>query len=747
MARYRVTVDTGGTFSDFVYLSEETGAVSISKVPSTPDDPSRAILAGIEMLLAKGVAAADIGFFCHGTTVGTNALLEGKGVKTGLLVTEGFRGIYPVGEQARPYGAAIFDVMYDKPAMLVPQSLTGEVKERVDHRGEVLRALDEAALRETLRGLAGHGIESLAVCLLFSFLHPQHEERVAEIVREELPRCSISLSCEIVPLIREFHRLSTTVINAYLQPILARYIAQLDRRLNETGIGTRQKYIMQSNGGMATFAAAARKAVTTVLSGPAGGVTAGAYACRMTGLQNLITFDMGGTSCDVALIRDGEPFIASRGKIEGRDLALPMMDINTVSAGGGTIATVDRFGLLQVGPHSAGAMPGPACYARGGELPTITDCNLVLGHLSADNFLGGQMRLDLARARAAVTDKVAEPLRMDPLAAAEGIVRVIEVKMAEAIKAISTMRGHDLRDFMLLPFGGAGPVHAARIARDLGMAGLIVPLYPGVYSAIGLVMSDVKHDYVQSKMQPMSELTADTVNHMFARLEALAARGAARRRFCAGSHQDRARPRHPLRRPRLRDHPAVRPPLPPGGRQGRGDAGLDGLRRQFDQQHRAMFGHMAPEQAVEVVSYRVRGLGLVPAGRVAALQAERREACRRPPRDPAGAIRRPRCRMPGLPARAARRGGDPAGTGDSRSVRLHHRHPCGPERAGGRVEEFDRDAGKLSRCPPPHACKSMPSISRWSRPASPASCRRCRTRCSAPAIPPSCGNRRMPPAR
>jgi N-methylhydantoinase A len=605
MARYRVTVDTGGTFSDFVYFNEETREVTISKVPSTPDDPSRAILQGVEMLLAKGVAARDIGFFCHGTTVGTNALLEGKGVKTGLLVTEGFRGIYPVGEQARPYGAAIFDVMYDKPALLVPQSLTGEVKERVDHRGQVLRALDEAALRETLRGLAGHNIESIAVCLLFSFLHPAHEERVREIAREELPQCSISLSCDIVPLIREYHRLSTTVINAYLQPILARYIDQLDRRLSATGIGTRQKYIMQSNGGMATFAAAARKAVTTVLSGPAGGVTAGAYACRMTGFQNLITFDMGGTSCDVALIKDGEPFIASRGKIEGRDLALPMMDINTVSAGGGTIARVDRFGMLQVGPQSAGAKPGPACYGRGGEKPTITDCNLVMGHLSEDNFLGGQMRLDLVRARQAVTAEVAEPLGIDPLEAAEGIVRVIEVKMEEAIKAISTMRGHDLRDFMLLAFGGAGPVHAGRIARDLGMAGLIVPLYPGVYSAIGLIMSDVKHDYVQSKMQPMGELSPDGVNRMFARLEALAA---------ADLRADGFAPAH-IKIQRALDMryagQGYEITMPCDATALR-DGGLDGLRRQFDQQHKSMFGHMAPEQAVEVVSYRVRGLGLVP---------------------------------------------------------------------------------------------------------------------------------------
>src|SRR5580704_745244 len=526
-------------------------------------------------------------------------------VKTGLLVTEGFRGIYPVGEQARPYGAAIFDVMYDKPALLVPQSLTGEVKERVDHRGQVLRALDETALRETLRALAAHDIESVAVCLLFSFLYPQHEERVREIAREELPGCSISLSCEIVPLIREYHRLSTTVINAYLQPILARYIDQLDRRLSATGIGTPQKYIMQSNGGMATFGAAARKAVTTVLSGPAGGVTAGAYACRMTGFQNIITIDMGGTSCDVALIRDGEPFIASRGKIEGRDLALPMMDINTVSAGGGTIARVDRFGMLQVGPQSAGAKPGPACYGRGGEKPTITDCNLVMGHLSEDNFLGGQMRLDLLRAHQAVKADVAEPLGIDPLAAAEGIVRVIEVKMEEAIKAISTMRGHDLRDFMLLAFGGAGPVHAGRIARDLGMAGLIVPLYPGVYSAIGLIMSDVKHDYVQSKMQPMSELTAADVEAMFDRLTALAAADLRADGF----------PAEQIKIQRALDlryaGQGYEITLPYDAEALR-DGGLEAVRHRFDQQHQSMFGHMAPEQAVEVVSYRVRGLGLVP---------------------------------------------------------------------------------------------------------------------------------------
>jgi len=601
MTRYRVTVDTGGTFSDFVYLNEDTGAVTIAKVASTPDDPSRAILAGIDVLLADGVKASDIGYLCHGTTVGTNALLEQKGVKTGLLVTEGFRGIYPVGEQARPYGPAIFDVMFDKPAMLVPQSLTGEVSERIDFQGQVLKRLDEAALRQTAQNLAAQGVESMAICLLFSFLNPAHERRVCDILREEVPGCSISLSSAVLPQIREYYRLSTTVINAYLQPILARYIAELDRRLAGAGVTTRQTYIMQSNGGMATFAGAAERPVTTLLSGPAGGVTAGVHACRMTGQKNIITFDMGGTSCDVALIRDGEAAVASRSKIDGRDIAAPSLDINTVSAGGGTVAAVDRFGRLAVGPTSAGAMPGPACYGRGGTQPTITDCNLVLGRLSFDNFLGGRMQLDRGRASGAIAEHVAEPLGLDVMAAAEGVIRIINVKMEEAIKAISTMRGYDLRDFWLLAFGGAGPVHAGRIARDLGMAGTIVPLYPGVYSALGLMLSDVKHDYVQSKMAALARVAPEEIAAMFDRLAV---------RACADLQHDGFAPGqiHIQRALDLRYAGqgyevtlACDDPIEAAA-----------LRARFDQEHKALFGHMAPEEPVEIVSYRVRGVGVVP---------------------------------------------------------------------------------------------------------------------------------------
>lgn len=605
MTRYRVTVDTGGTFSDFVYVNESSGEVAIAKFPSTPDDPSKAILAGVNHLLAQGVAPDDVSYFCHGTTVGTNALLEGKGVRTGLLVTEGFRGIYETAEQSRPHGPAIFDIFYNRPPMLAPASRTAEVRERIAFDGTVVTPIDLEQLRNAVRSLRDKDIESIAVCFLFSFLAPAHEQAAKKVIEEELPGCSVSLSSDIVPQIREYYRLSTTVINAYLQPILARYVSNLDARLNGAGIATPQKYIMQSNGGMAAFAATAKKAVATVLSGPAGGIVASLQVTRTTPYRNLITFDMGGTSCDVAMIKDGEPSIASRGKIDGRDIALPMIEINTVSAGGGTIARVDRFGQLEVGPQSAGAVPGPACYMRGGTQVAITDCNLALGYLSANNFLGGGMALDLQAANRVIDETLAAPLNMDRLTAAEGVVQIIDVKMQEAIKAISTMRGHDLRDFMLLAFGGAGPLHATRIARDLCMAGVIIPPWPGVFSALGLVISDVKHDYIRSRMTQISRTTEAAVNQVFAEM-AEAARDELQSEGFAGS-QIRLEASLDLRYAG-QGYEVTMPcafPLDSGG--------LMQLRNQFDETHRQMFGHTAPDEPVEVVSWRLRGVGLVPA--------------------------------------------------------------------------------------------------------------------------------------
>jgi N-methylhydantoinase A len=605
MSQYRITVDTGGTFTDVVYFREDKREITIHKLPSTPHDPSEAIVAGVRHLLDQGVKPADIKYFCHGTTVGTNALLEGKGARTGLMVTEGFRGIYEVGEQSTPHGPTVFDIEYEKPALLTPESRTVEVPERVDFQGKVLKALDEDRLRALVRGLRNDKVESVAVCFLFSFLHPGHEQRVAQIIAEEAPEITVSLSSHVLPQIREFFRLSTTVINAYLQPILERYIHHLEAQLDGAGVRTGKRYIMQSNGGTATFAAAARKAVATVLSGPAGGVTAGVNLARDVKAPNLITFDMGGTSCDVALIKDGQASSANRIEVDGRVIAVPMMDINTVSAGGGTIARVDMVGQLQVGPDSAGAVPGPACYGKGGTLPTVTDANLALGYLGEGNFLGGRMQLDTAQARKAIADKVAGPLGMSIEAAAEGIVRIINVKMEEAIKAISTMRGFDLRDFILVPFGGAGPLHAGQMARNLSMQGAIVPLYPGVNSAIGLLQADVRHDYAASRLTLLTKVGPGDVSARFKALADTARAELKAEGFKAseitleyGIDMRYAGQGYELTVPLASEKVTAKM--------------LGEIRTLFDDTHKQLFGHSGPEEPVEAVTYRVAGFGRLP---------------------------------------------------------------------------------------------------------------------------------------
>src|SRR5581483_6351689 len=520
---YRVTVDTGGTFSDFVYLNEATGRVDVWKVSSTPEDPSDALVAGINHLIESGTRPEEIVFFSHGTTVGTNALLEEKGATTGLLVTQGFRGIYEVQEQMRGYGPAAFDFWFHKPALLARPRRTFEVPERVDAQGKVLRPLEPADAAALAHAVEASGVESIAICLLFSFRNPDHERQLKRIMEARLPGVPVYISSDVLPQIREYYRLSTTVINAYLRPTMARYLGRLRERFEELGVNTPQQYLMQSNGGVASFGQGAEQPVTTLLSGPAGGVIAGVALGAAAGIDDIVTFDMGGTSCDVALIRHGRPAIANSSKIGGRDVGVPMLDINTVSAGGGTMAHAEPAGnlmRLRVGPESAGARPGPVCYGLGGLQPAVTDADLVLGYLNPDNFLGGRMPLDPNRSRQAIEECIGRPLGLDVLEAAEGIVRVIDVKMEEAIKAISTRRGHDLRDFTLIAFGGAGPVHSGRIARELGMKGVLVPPHPGVTSAMGLLMADVRRDYVRSRLEPIEALDVDAAESTMRELEA-----------------------------------------------------------------------------------------------------------------------------------------------------------------------------------------------------------------------------------
>ncbi len=605
MAKYRVAVDTGGTFSDFVFFNEETGEISITKVSSTPKEPFQAVLNGVKELLDQGVAAGDISFFCHGTTVGTNTLLEGKGARTGLLVTAGFRGIYEVMEQTRGYGPATYDLFFEKPKLLAPPYYTEEIPERVDFRGEVIKPIDIESTLQAIRSLKKKKVESVAACLLFSFLNPSHELKIKEIMEKEFPEVSLSLSYEVLPQIREFYRMSTTVINAYIAPVMGRYLGRLEGRLREMGVATPKLYSMQSNGGVSTFQGAAKKPVATVLSGPAGGVIASLGISQRAEIKNIITFDMGGTSCDVALISDGTPVITTQGRINQRPICLPMLDIHTVSAGGGTIARIDAVGGLQVGPDSAGADPGPICYDHGGEEVTITDANLALGVLNPEKFLGGRMKLNKGKAERLLEQKIARPLGLGLLEAADGILKIINVKMEEAIKAVSSQRGYDIRDFTLVAFGGGGPMHAGRIALDLGIPSLLIPFAPGVTSALGLLMSDVKHDYVRSKLVALKELDLEEVNRLFSQLVAQA-----RADLRAEGFHDNEMALQPFLDMRYAGQGyelTVPSPLPPLKA-----ADLDLMRERFDSQHEQAHGHKAESEPVELVSLRLVSVGLVP---------------------------------------------------------------------------------------------------------------------------------------
>ena len=605
MSKYRVTVDTGGTFSDFVFFNEDSGEITITKVPSTPKEPFQAVLNGVKELIDRGASAGDISFFCHGTTVGTNTLLEEKGAKTGLLVTQGFRGIYEVMEQTRGYGPATYDLFFEKPRLLAPPYYTEEIPERVDFKGNALTPIDVEASIEAVRSLKKKGVQSVAVCFLFSFMNPAHELKIKEIFAQEFPEARLSLSYEVLPQIREFYRLSTTVINAYIAPVMANYLGRLESRMRELGVTTPKLYIMQSNGGVSTFKGSSEKPVATVLSGPAGGVIASMGTCERVGINNIITFDMGGTSCDVALIHQGNPVITTQGKINLRPIALPMLDIHTVSAGGGTIARIDAVGGLQVGPDSAGADPGPVCYDRGGENITVTDANMVCGVLDPDHFLGGRMKLDKAKAERVLQEKIAKPLKLDLLEAADGVLKIIDAKMEEAIKAVSSARGYDIRDFTLVAFGGGGPMHAGRMALDLGIPSVLVPLTPGVHSALGLLMSDVKHDYVRSKLVGLEDLDLAEINHMFHQLIERAKADLHDEGF--SEEEIKIEPYLDLRYAGQGYELTVPASMPPFTKHD-----LTLMRSRFDTMHEQNSGHKAETEPVELVSLRLISLGLVP---------------------------------------------------------------------------------------------------------------------------------------
>jgi N-methylhydantoinase A len=503
----RLGVDVGGTFTDVVILAD--GRLLTAKVPSTPSDQSEGVLAGVE---AAEFDASELEAFAHGMTVATNALLERRGARLALITTEGFRDVLEIGRQNRP---SLYDLTRDRPAPLVPRELRFTVRERMGPDGEIA-PLDEDDLASAVAAVREAGVEAVAVCLVFAFLHPEHEQRVGEVLRTELDDVHVSLSSEVLPEFREFERFATTAADAYLAPHLSAYLGRLAERAGEAGLPA--PLVMQSSGGVVDLESASRQAAACVLSGPAGGVVGAAYAAAASGYEDVLTFDMGGTSTDVAPVIGGEAQTTTDSVVAGVPLKLPMVDVHTVSAGGGSIAWADAGGALRVGPQSAGAEPGPAAYGAGGEEPTVTDANLFLGYLEDGATLGGEVVLRRELAEAAL-ERLGSQLGLDVLQTALGIVRVANAEMTRALRVISVERGLDPREFALVAFGGAGAMHACALADELGMRTLVVPKAAGVLSALGLAISDVRRDYVEPLLSALDDLEGDRLERAFAGLE------------------------------------------------------------------------------------------------------------------------------------------------------------------------------------------------------------------------------------
>ena len=516
--RCRVGVDVGGTFTDVVCVRDGRAPV-VFKVPSTPADPGDAAIAAIQRLAAReGVESCSIAQLAHGTTVATNAVLERKGGRLGIITTEGFRDTLEIGRQMR---REMYEVRLDPqtPVFLAPRAMRLGVRERIGPQGEVIEPLDESSVRAALDRLVAAGVECIAVCLLFSFVNPSHERRVREMARADHPELEISLSSEVDPAFREYERTAVTAFDAYIKPTVRRYLTRLGTRLAGAGVPAPLQ-VMQSRGGLSSADLARDRPVRLFLSGPAAGVIGGQATGTAAGFDDLITLDVGGTSSDIALVSGAKPLLRAEGVIDGFPVRVPMVDVNAIGAGGGSIAWLDEAGGLRVGPRSAASDPGPACYARGGTEPTVTDASVVLGFLDPGRFAGGAIRLDPSRAVDAIRDRVAEPLGLEVEDAAAGIHRVVNAQMAEGIRLVSVRQGFDPREFTLVAMGGAGPLHACALAADLGIARVVVPRHPGVLSAAGLLAAPIEHEVSVACGEPFAGLSMTPVRRMVAELDA-----------------------------------------------------------------------------------------------------------------------------------------------------------------------------------------------------------------------------------
>ncbi|MFQ5933437.1 MAG: hydantoinase/oxoprolinase family protein [Dehalococcoidia bacterium] len=606
----RVGIDIGGTFTDLAVVDEQSGEQGVWKVPSTPQDYAAAVIDALKALTDdRKVSSEEITFLSHATTVVTNAILESKGARAALITTRGFRDVLEIRRQSR---AQLYDMFQPPPRVLIPRDLRLEVTERIDSHGRVQTPLNAAELSGIVSFLKAHQVEAVAVCLLFSFLNPDHEKKIGEVLRRELPGVKIFLSSEVLPEMREYERTSTVSVCAYVAPILEGYLDRLGGFLESGNYPS--LYLTGSSGGVFTMEEGLRMPAMLIESGPAAGVTASAALGEALSMPNIISFDMGGTTAKASLLDQGQVTVTTEYEVggegsfrrwlqgTGHPIKVPVVDLAEVSAGGGSIAWVDDGGGLRVGPHSAGASPGPACYGLGGEEPTVTDADVVLGYLDPEFLLGGKMAIDPDRAAKAIDERIGTRLNRGTVEAAQGVVDIVNSNMANAIRMISIERGHDPRDFTLVAFGGAGPVHAGRLAAELGITTIVVPPNPGAFSAMGLVCTDLKRDYVRTLYAPLDEDAVDRVRQGFAEMERnaeemLARSGIQRERWDFSRSMD-------LRYEYQAYELTVS--VEPSDLESNS---LSKVAERFHHQHLTVYGHDAPSESVQIVNLRTSAIG------------------------------------------------------------------------------------------------------------------------------------------
>jgi N-methylhydantoinase A len=626
---FKLGVDVGGTFIDLV-LADETGRCQLYKTLSDPKDLAGALLAGLEVAareqnLSLFQLLSQTELIVHGSTVATNALLTKTGAKTALVTTQGFRDVL---NMRRGLRANLYDPKQSPPVPLIPRHLIFPVEERMDSEGSELMEIREDALRRLSASIIASGAESVAVGFLFAFLNSSHEHLVGANLRKSKSELHVSLSSDVLPEVRLYERISTTAVNAYVTPILARYLDSLERRIKQAGFAGKL-LIMQSNGGVASCAVGKQLGVGSILSGPAAGPVAAICYGSLYGLANVISLDMGGTSLDVCLIKSGEIEVTKEMEIDGYRIALPLVAVHSIGAGGGSIVKVDARGLLQVGPESAGSSPGPVCYGLGGELPTITDADLLIGYLDAKRFWGGRLELDTAAAHDAFRQQVAERLGIDVVRAAFGAFQVVNANMVDAIREVSVRRGHDPRDFLLVAAGGAGPIHASAIARELDIPLVLIPRDASVMCAVGQLLSDLRHDFVRSHLTAVDKLDPVRATSLFTEMRALALETL----HSEGIAQDRINLLLSADVRYLGQFNEVEVPLEGDGLT---SDGIDRLISEFHRRHEALNGYCMPAAPVEIVNLRLVGTGIVakppftinenPNGQLSAALVGRRQA-------------------------------------------------------------------------------------------------------------------------